>query len=199
MDSNGAADTDPRDDASPARLRQALGQFASGVTVVTTATGEPGDLHAHGMTANAFTSVSLEPPLVLISVAAATATHRRIAGTGRYGISILSEAQEPLSKHFAGGTQRPELVRFVWRDGLPLLSGALVHLSCRVRQSHRAGDHTLFIGEVEGLWCGSGPPLVHFRKQLHTLDIPHRGEIPALHGAGDLLAEEQTERPVHVR
>ncbi|MFC5215373.1 flavin reductase family protein [Streptomyces coerulescens] len=195
-----AADGDTCRDAGPQRLRRALGHFASGVTVVTTTSGGPERPQAHGMTANAFTSVSLEPPLVLVSISEQARTHERIARTGRYGVSILRGEQESLSYHFAGGAQSPELPRFVWRDGLPLLAGALVHLSCRVRQTHRAGDHTLFIGEVEGLWCGSGAPLVHYRRGLHTLAVdpadPETG-VPRTTVAPTDTA--QTGRPIHVR
>lgn len=166
------------DEVGPGQLRQALGRFASGVTVVTTATGTPEEADVHGMTANAFTSVSLSPPLVLVSVSAGTVTHRRIVETGRYGVSVLSGEQLPLSEHFAGGAQRPDLVRFVWRNALPLLAGALAHLACTVRQSHTAGDHVLYVGEVDGLWYGSGPPLVHFRRRLHILDDTTDGATP---------------------
>nr|WP_276617042.1 flavin reductase [Streptomyces sp. 196(2019)] len=153
-------------------MRGALGHFASGVTVVTTATEGPDGPHAHGMTANAFTSVSLDPPLVLVSISTHARSHRRIDDSGRYGVSILGAGQGPVAHHFAGGAQSPEAVSLEWRDGLPLVGGALVHLACRVRQSHRAGDHTLFVGEVEGLWLGSGGPLVHYRRDLRALAGP---------------------------
>lgn len=158
--------------ATPDRMRGALGHFASGVTVVTTATEGPDGPHAHGMTANAFTSVSLDPPLVLVSISTHARSHRRIDDSGRYGVSILGAGQGPVAHHFAGGAQSPEAVSLEWRDGLPLVGGALVHLACRVRQSHRAGDHTLFVGEVEGLWLGSGGPLVHYRRDLRALAGP---------------------------
>ncbi|MGW4216382.1 flavin reductase family protein [Streptomyces bacillaris] len=158
--------------ATPDRMRGALGHFASGVTVVTTATEGPDGPHAHGMTASAFTSVSLDPPLVLVSISTHAHSHRRIDDSGRYGVSILGAGQGPVAHHFAGGAQSPEAVSLEWRDGLPLVGGALVHLACRVRQSHRAGDHTLFVGEVEGLWLGSGGPLVHYRRDLRALAGP---------------------------
>ncbi|WP_324608516.1 MULTISPECIES: flavin reductase family protein [unclassified Streptomyces] len=158
--------------ATPDRMRGALGHFASGVTVVTTATEGPDGPHAHGMTANAFTSVSLDPPLVLVSISTHARSHRRIDASGRYGVSILGAGQGPVAHHFAGGAQSPEAVSLEWRDGLPLVGGALVHLACRVRQSHRAGDHTLFVGEVEGLWLGTGGPLVHYRRDLRALAGP---------------------------
>ncbi|SDW49348.1 NADH-FMN oxidoreductase RutF, flavin reductase (DIM6/NTAB) family [Amycolatopsis xylanica] len=148
-------------------VRKTLGRFASGVTVVTTARGTTGEVH--GMTANAFTSVSLDPPLVLISVSTSAKMDRRIEETGRYGISVLSGEQKPLSLHFAGAAHEPDLVDFVWRDDLPLLDGALAHLTCSVRASYPAGDHTLHIGEIDGLWHRDGDPLVFFSGELRSL------------------------------
>jgi flavin reductase (DIM6/NTAB) family NADH-FMN oxidoreductase RutF len=158
----GGAVTGTEGEVRALRLRQALGRFVSGVTIVTTVRDTADDPEVHGMTANAFTSVSLDPPLVLISVSVEAKMDRRIAETGRYGISILSADQEPLCRHFAGAAQRPDLVSFVWRNGLPLVEEALVHLACSVRASHPAGDHTLHIGEVEGLWYRDGAPLVFY-------------------------------------
>ncbi|MFI1221102.1 MULTISPECIES: flavin reductase family protein [unclassified Streptomyces] len=193
---------------TPDRLRGALGHFASGVTVVTTATegpdGSEGRPQAHGMTANAFTSVSLEPPLVLVSIANGARTHRRIDASGRYGVSILGAEQEAAARHFAGAEQSPEVVGLEWRDGLPLVTGALVHLVCRVRQAHRAGDHTLFVGEVEGLWIGSGGPLVHYRRDLRALPGTTAANPGAHPGANPPAAHrdlgtDREERPAHAR
>jgi flavin reductase (DIM6/NTAB) family NADH-FMN oxidoreductase RutF len=150
-----------------AGLRRALGRFTSGVTVVTTASALSADVH--GMTANAFTSVSLDPPLVLISVSTDAKCNRRIVESGRYGISILGAEQHALCSHFAGAAQRPDLVKFLWRDGLPLIVAALAHLVCTVRASHPVGDHTLHIGEVDQLWERDGAPLVFYNGQLRAL------------------------------
>lgn len=150
-----------------AELRKALGKFVSGVTVVTAAVGDD----VHGMTANAFTSVSLDPPLVLVSIATKAKMDARIKESGRYGISILCKAQEPLCLHFAGARLRePVEPNFVWRQGVPLLDGAIVHLACTVRDSHPAGDHTLHVGHVDGLWHGHGEPLVFYTGAFHILD-----------------------------
>jgi len=156
---------------TPKALRRALGRFVSGVTVVTTATpGEDGG-DVHGMTANAFTSVSLDPPLVLVSIATKATMDARIAANGRYGVSILRREQEPVSLHFAGGKPCPDEVRFVERGGVPLLDGALVHLACSVYDSHPAGDHTLHVGHVEELWSCHGDPLVFFTGDFRALEI----------------------------
>ncbi|HZZ51984.1 MAG TPA: flavin reductase family protein [Pseudonocardia sp.] len=148
-------------------MRKALGRFASGVTVVTTGSGDD----VHGMTANAFTSVSLDPPLVLVSIATKAKMDARIADCGRYGVSILCREQEPVSLHFAGGKPCPDQVRFVERGGVPLLDGALVHLACSVYDSHPAGDHTLHVGYVDELWSQHGDPLVFFTGTFRALEI----------------------------
>jgi flavin reductase (DIM6/NTAB) family NADH-FMN oxidoreductase RutF len=155
-------------------LRKALGRFVSAVTVVTTASGED----IHGMTANAFTSVSLDPPLVLVSIATKAKMDARIAECGRYGVSILCREQEPVSLHFAGGRPCPDRVRFVERGGVPLLDGALMHLAGSVYDSHPAGDHTLHVGHVNELWSQHGDPLVFFTGTFRALEIP-RDDAPS--------------------
>lgn len=163
--------TDPPGHAVTARaLRRALGRFVSGVTVVTTGSGQEGDA-VHGMTANAFTSVSLDPPLVLVSIATRAKMDARIAENGRYGVSVLCREQEPVSLHFAGGKPCPEKIRFIERGGVPLLDGALVHLACSLYDSHAAGDHTLHVGQVDELWSCHGDPLVFFTGTFRALEI----------------------------
>lgn len=157
-------------EVTPLHMRKALGRFVSGVTIVTTAECED-ESAVHGMTANAFTSVSLAPPLVLVSIANRAKMNERITGTGRYGVSILAGDQEPLSLHFAGAASEPDLVRFVWRKGVPLLEGALVHLACTVVDSHPAGDHTLHVGRVEELRYDDGHPLVFYTGSFRSLEL----------------------------
>lgn len=157
-------------DPTPLRMRKALGRFASGVTIVTTAESED-EASVHGMTANAFTSVSLDPPLVLVSIANRARMNEKISSTGRYGVSILANDQEPLSLHFAGAKNEPDLVRFTWRKGVPLLDGALVHLSCSITDSHPAGDHTLHVGRVEELWYNDGHPLLFYTGSFRALEL----------------------------
>lgn len=153
----------------PVAYRQALGRFATGVTVITTVRRGADGPEVHGMTANAFMSVSLQPPLVLISVSTGAHLESRIVETGRYGVSVLSERQESLALHFAGSQRRPELVRFVWRDGMPLVENALVHLTCSVAASHPAGDHTLHIAHVDAVWKVDGAPLIYWTGGLRGL------------------------------
>lgn len=155
-------------EVSPARLRAVVGRFVSGVTVVSTVLDDA----IHGMTANAFTSVSLEPPLVLVSIASGAKMDGWIRGAGRYAVSILHRDQERLSLHFAGARLRtPPAPVFGWRLGLPVLDGALAHLACSVVDSHPAGDHVLHIGRVDGLWDRGGEPLVFHTGAFRALDV----------------------------
>lgn len=126
-------------------LRNALGRFATGVTVVTALNeGRP-----HGMTANAFVSVSLDPPLVLVSLGNQSSMHRILPGVGRFGISVLAENQQQLSSYFAGRTGPEPPLRYFHRNGVPLLEGAVAHFVVEVVDVHPAGDHTLYIARVE--------------------------------------------------
>ncbi|MCW2985822.1 MAG: flavin reductase [Conexibacter sp.] len=151
-------------------MRKALSRFVSGVTIVTTADGEGHGAEVHGMTANAFTSVSLDPPLVLVSIARKARMDAMIRENGRYGVSILCKAQEPHSMHFAGRPMDEE-VSFHWRGGVPFLEDALAHLACTVYDSHAAGDHTLHVGHVDGLWYGDGDPLVFYTGGFRALEL----------------------------
>ena len=149
----------------PMVFRNTLGSFASGVVVITTVTTEG---EVHGMTANGFVSVSLDPPLVLVSVGERARMHQKLSECPRYGISILSEDQVHIAKHFAG---KPQDIppTFLWHDGLPLLDGAVGHLTCSTADRHPSGDHTLFIGRVDDLLHTGGAPLTF-----------HAGEFGAL-------------------
>ena len=139
-------------------FRRALGRFASGVTVVTARYED----RTHGMTANAFVSVSLNPPLVLVSLDNRSYMHQILPKTGRYGVSLLAEDQERLSNHFAGRTIEGIRIRFLTRNGIPLLEGATGYFVVRVIDAHPAGDHTLYIGEVEHFESREERPLLFF-------------------------------------
>lgn len=147
----------------PHDFRAALGRFASGVTVVTVP-NEGERAGVRGVTANAFLSVSLSPPLVLVSIAKKARAHASLLSAERYGVSILAEDQGPLSNHFAGFDDSVTPT-FTELDGLALIEGAVAHLICRIVDRHEAGDHTLFIGEVEALRTSDEAPLLYFRGQ----------------------------------
>lgn len=151
----------------PLKFRRTLGRFASGITVVTTAH----EGRTCGMTANAFVSVSLDPPLVLVSIDNRANMHKVLPNSGRYGVSVLNDKQEDLSQHFAGQPKEGLEVPFTWRHGVPLLEGALAHLVCRVVDAHPAGDHTLYIGHVEELAYGDGHPLLFYTGTYRNLEV----------------------------
>jgi flavin reductase (DIM6/NTAB) family NADH-FMN oxidoreductase RutF len=128
-------------------FRAALGRFATGVIVLTT-----GPRRApHAMTANAFMSGSLEPPLVVVSVGKKARMHARLAGARRFGISILDQAQEPASRHFAGQAVTGFTPAFGELAGVPVLARAAVAIAARIKHRYGCGDHTLYVGEVEKL------------------------------------------------
>jgi flavin reductase (DIM6/NTAB) family NADH-FMN oxidoreductase RutF len=145
-------------------FRQVMGRFATGVTVVTTV--ERGA--AHGMTANGFLSVSLRPPLVLVSLGRCK-MNELLPRSGRYGVSVLSHDQHHFAGHFAAQKASPVEPTFTWQDGVPLLEGAIAHLVCRVADVHRAGDHVLWIGEVEYLAHREDEPLLFYTGRFGTL------------------------------
>ena len=138
-------------------LRRTLGLFATGVTIITTRVGE----QVHGMTANAFMSVSLEPPLVLVSVDRRTKMCNMLHEGCHYGVSVLCETQSALSDRFAGraGEDLPEPRFSVVRE-TPLVDGALAHFVASVQRSYWGGDHSLFLGRVEYARHHSGSPLL---------------------------------------
>jgi flavin reductase (DIM6/NTAB) family NADH-FMN oxidoreductase RutF len=151
-----------------AAFRRTLGMFATGVTVITTQSGD----QVHGMTANAFMSVSLRPPLVVISVDRRARMHALLNEGSRYGISVLADEQRSLSDRFAGrATADEQEVEFDVVHETPLVHGALAHLVARVVRSSWGGDHSLFIGQVEYARYGEGQPLLfHGGRYEHLLE-----------------------------
>ena len=146
-------------------FRNALGRFATGVTVVTAAV----DGGVHGMTANAFTSVSLNPPLVLLSVAHHARMHGYLAPQAACGISILSEDQHAYAWHFAGRPQAGLQPEFQRRGEIPVVAHALAQLVCSVEAAYPGGDHTLFVARVHDLWYRDGSPLTFYRGRFFGL------------------------------
>lgn len=152
----------------PKELRRACGAFATGVTVIT-ARDAAGD---HGMTANAFMSVSLDPPLIVVSVNRKARMLAKIEAAGRFGVSILAEHMEPVAWHFAG-KPKPELTD-LFQDfhGLPVLRGAVAYFALRLHQAVDGGDHMLFVGAVEGLSRTEGRPLIFHEGRFAALPRP---------------------------
>lgn len=143
------------------RLRTALGRFATGVVVISTGSGDT----LHAMTANAFMSGSLRPPLIVVSVGHHARMHERLMSAERFGVSVLSDEQEPHSRHFAGEPQSWLAPRFTEVDGLDgvvLLERAVARFGLRMADRHACGDHTLFVGEVMAFSLDERAPLVFF-------------------------------------
>jgi flavin reductase (DIM6/NTAB) family NADH-FMN oxidoreductase RutF len=127
------------------------------------------------MTANSFASVSLDPPLVLVCVDQNARLLSFLKTQRRFGLSILRDSQQRVSEFFAEPQQNPADcarlgIRFRWTEsGIPLLEDALAHLACSVVAQYMAGDHTIFIGEVESLETLDGEPLLYLRGQYRRL------------------------------
>jgi flavin reductase (DIM6/NTAB) family NADH-FMN oxidoreductase RutF len=155
-----------------AEFRSALGSFATGVTVITVAyEGE-----VHGMTANAFSSVSLDPPLVLVCVDQGARTHSHLHAKRRFGVNVLAEDQRVISEYYARPAQdhrraeREAGARFDrTAHGTPVLNGALAYLECRLHSAKDAGDHTVFIAEVEEVVVRGGNPLLYHRGEYRNI------------------------------
>jgi flavin reductase (DIM6/NTAB) family NADH-FMN oxidoreductase RutF len=149
----------------PLEFRSIIGHFPTGVTVITTAAGE----ELQGMTANAVTSASLDPMLVLVCVDKGTHTHRVLEDGGVFVVNILGEHQEDVSRLFARraepeiGTLRGQ--RFVLgATGAPILEDCLAYLECKVAYRHEGGDHSIFLGEViDGGMVRDARPLVFYQ------------------------------------
>jgi len=155
-----------------ADFRKAMGAFGTGVTIITVDL----DGEVHGMTANAFASVSLEPTLVLVCVDHSTRTHAHLHTKKRFGVNVLCEDQRAISEYYA----RPERshenaeseagARFDRTShGTPILHGSLAYLECRLHSAQVAGDHTIFIAEVEDVVVQDGDPLLFFRGKYRKI------------------------------
>jgi len=154
----------------PDSFRSVLGRFASGITVVTTRDGDDRDV---GMTVSAFCSVSLKPPLVQVCVDRAASLFAALAASSRYGVSILAAEQEALSRRFATADSSRRFDGIGYRrgeSGVVLLDDALAHLECKIVASHEAGDHTMFVGEVESATARSARPLLYYRGGYAQLE-----------------------------
>jgi flavin reductase (DIM6/NTAB) family NADH-FMN oxidoreductase RutF len=150
-------------------FRAALRQFPAGVTVITTRDrdGEP-----TGLTASAFTAVSLHPPLVLVCVDHAATAFPALREYGWFAVNMLGKSQEHLSRRFSTtGADKFEGVAYrEGRERLPLLDDVVASLECRVVHQYAGGDHTIFVGRVEGVSIAGGPPLLYFRGGYHHLE-----------------------------
>jgi flavin reductase len=148
-------------------FRRAMAYFATGVTVVTVDFAD----EIQGMTANAFTSVSLDPMLVLVCVDQKARTHAHLHARKRFGINVLAENQRAIAEHYARPDRDPSRAEQEagakfdrTQHGTPVLRGALAYLECRLQTAQDAGDHTIFIAEVEDVVVRGGRPLLFFQS-----------------------------------
>lgn len=152
-----------------ATFRSVLGRFASGVTVLTV---RDGDID-HGMTASAFCSLSLDPPLVLVCIDRSTRMHELLQGVEHFAVTLLAADQERISRRFA---EPPDESRFDGvgftrgATGAPLLNDALAHLECELAERYPGGDHTIVVGRVVGAAAADARPLLYYRGGYAELE-----------------------------
>jgi flavin reductase (DIM6/NTAB) family NADH-FMN oxidoreductase RutF len=170
-------------DIAPEEFRAAMGSFAAGVTIITTldASGTP-----QAVTATAFSSVSLSPPLCLVCIAKRTRTYQPLLLKGSFAVNILRAEQEWLSARFASSA----IDRFksvAWEPGAvtgcPIIAGALVSLECRVVEVHSGGDHDIFLGSPKSIRVNEGAPLVYWRGSYSSLPPAPVAETPETNSA----------------
>lgn len=154
----------PEDLEARVRFRTAVSLFATGIAVVTVEGETVGSVH--GMTINSFTSISLDPPTVMISLKPGR-THNLISEHGRYGVSILHDGQETYSAQFSGRPNPDLTPEFEVYAHVPVLRSSLAWFDCEVIERVKVHDHTLFIAKVVACQAAHGAPLVFFASQYH--------------------------------
>jgi flavin reductase (DIM6/NTAB) family NADH-FMN oxidoreductase RutF len=147
------------------KFRTAMGKFATGVTVI----GTEVEGNVHGMTANAFMSVSLDPKLVVVSIGEKAKILNKIKESKIFTVNILAADQQELSMIFAGQLKEHKEVTFDRLDGKPVLAGAVAQIACEVSAEHVEGDHTLFIGKVTDIHLEDAEPLVFYSGKYRSL------------------------------
>jgi flavin reductase (DIM6/NTAB) family NADH-FMN oxidoreductase RutF len=162
----------PTSALSSSEFRNALGHFTTGVTVVTVER-EAGKIH--GMTANSFTSVSLDPMLILVCVDHRAIMYSLLQKKKQFGVSVLKQNQQAISEYFAKKEHNAETEQRLGihfrqtPSGAHVIDGTLLQMSCKVIASHVAGDHTIFIGDVEHAEMEEGEPLLYFRGEYRKI------------------------------
>ncbi|MFK7871052.1 MAG: flavin reductase family protein [Roseobacter sp.] len=148
-------------------LRAAFGEFATGVTIVTTLQGDK----LVGMTANSFSSVSLEPPLVMWCPAKSSSRHTAFAAASHFAVHVLAADQEALALAFARRADAFDTVETTQTpQGVPLMPGCLARFECRTHALHPAGDHSIILGEVERVTTRPAAPLLFYQSAFRAFD-----------------------------
>ena len=145
------------------QFRKSIAKFVTGIAIITVVSEDGG---VHGMTINSFTSVSLDPPTVLISLKPGK-THSLVVRNGVFGASILTTDQQPYSSHFSGRPQEALEPGFTTRFEIPTLDRCLAWFECEVTESVRIHDHTLFIARVVRCDNADGSPLMFYASRYH--------------------------------
>ncbi len=151
-------------------FKAVLGRFASGVTVVTT---KDADGKFHGLTVSAFSSVSMNPPLVLVCIHKNTGSYQSFVECKAFVVNILAESQKPLSNHFASHADDKfsDLKYELSDDGLPILADCLANMECKLKHSYDGGDHTIFVGEINVAIVKAEKPLIYWLGNYRTLEF----------------------------
>ena len=161
---------------SAADFAGAMSALASGVVIVTSRVGD----RPWGTTVTAFTSVSADPPTILVSLGTESTGARAITATGRFGVSVLEQDQLDVARYAATPGAAKFLEPFTDPGGLsssPVVAGALAHLDCELSDEAHVADHSVFFGRVRGAWdAGGGTPLVYYRRAYRTLADPARAQ-----------------------
>ncbi len=165
--------SEPKHEIDPAHFRRVMSRFATGVTVITAEAGG----ETRGMTANAFMSGSLDPPLCIISVAKRARMHAHLLAAGKFGVNILAIGQENFAAHYAGKPIAGFSVAFDSIGGIPTLPHASAFMTAETTATHDCGDHTIFIGHIRYMATDNRPPLVY--HAAHYATISYSGDISA--------------------
>jgi flavin reductase (DIM6/NTAB) family NADH-FMN oxidoreductase RutF len=162
-------------DIDPFTFKRVMGRFPTGVAVITAAE----DGLPRGMTANAFMSGSLQPPLCVVSVAKRARMHAVLLKARHFGVNVLSENQEDLSLHFSGGAELTRAIPFDLDGLVPLIRGACARIAAETTARHDCGDHTLVVGHVQSMEADDRLPLIYHASQYAKL-VPGRVDQPMM-------------------
>jgi flavin reductase (DIM6/NTAB) family NADH-FMN oxidoreductase RutF len=156
---------EPQHSIDPSHFRNVMGRFASGVTVIAANAGG----EARGMTANAFMSGSLDPPLCVVSVAKRAHMHSHLTAAGRFSVNILAAGQENVAAHFAGSPRSWLQIDFRDAGGIPTVPGVSATITAEIAATHDCGDHTLFVGRILTMVADERPPLLYYVSRFAAL------------------------------
>jgi flavin reductase (DIM6/NTAB) family NADH-FMN oxidoreductase RutF len=175
----------------PREFRRALGCFPTGVAIITT---RDSDGTPVGLTCNSFSSVSLDPPLVQWSLRRNSRSLESFRRAKAFAINVLSEDQSEISAHFASSRENKFEGDDVYKEGLPLVDGCIAHFTCKTIAEHEAGDHIMFIGEVQSFEYHEQDPLVFYRGAYKII----AESLASLGNDGQLTAKHINEAREHV-